>query len=142
MISFCSSSPSITLFLTSRNFVVPYCKLLVMYFNSISVWRCVLGIEFWMDSPIHGKSCAIVCQLSVFETIFKVLHNGWSSRFLPSGPGSIPCIPKKNWRNFTEKELPMPRLIHSAAAQSSGHQRLNYVDRTHLVLASGNLILH
>ena len=36
-----------------------------------------------------------------------------------------------------KKLLVLPRLIDSTAAKSSGQQRLNYVDRTHLVLASG-----
>ena len=41
-----------------------------------------------------------------------------------------------------KKLLVLPRLIDSTAAKSSGQQRLNYVDRTHLVLASGKLVLH
>ena len=40
-----------------------------------------------------------------------------------------------------EKIVDVARLIDSAGAQSSGQQRLNYVDGTHLVLASGKLVL-
>ena len=51
----------------------------------------------------------------------------------PVAPGSNPGIPK----TFSDKKLSMlPKLI---AAQSSGQQRLNKVDRTHL--ASGKLVL-
>ena len=33
------------------------------------------------------------------------------------------------------------RLIGGAAAESSGQQRLNFIDRIHLVLVSGKLVL-
>ena len=56
----------------------------------------------------------------------------------PAPPSSIPGI----CEIFSDKKLLMlPRLSNSAAAQSSGQQRLNYVDRTHLALASGKLVL-
>ena len=60
-------------------------------------------------------------------------------RFLasyPAAPVSIPGVPKKIPRIFADKKLSMlPRLI------DSGQQRLNYIDQTHLVLASGKQVL-
>ena len=47
----------------------------------------------------------------------------------PAAPGSIPGILK----NFSEF-LMVPRLIYGAATWSSGQQRLDNVDQTHLVL--------
>ena len=35
----------------------------------------------------------------------------------------------------------LKRFISGASAKSSGQQRLNYIDQTHLVLASGKLVL-
>ena len=59
------------------------------------------------------------------------------------------AFPKFFPGHFSEKEKiglmkklsMLPRLISSTAAQSSGQQRPNYIDRTHLVLASGKLVL-
>ena len=63
-------------------------------------------------------------------------HRGYHSRFAPSSSGFESWHFQKN----SEKKLSMmPRLIDGTAAQSSGRQRLKYVDRTHLVLASGKL---
>ena len=53
----------------------------------------------------------------------------------PAAPNSIPGVPN----NFSEF-LMLPRLIDGAAAQSSGQQRHNNVDQTHLVLASLKLV--
>ena len=47
----------------------------------------------------------------------------------PATPGSIPGAPK----NFSES-LMLLRLIDGAAAQRSGQQTLNNIDRTHLAL--------
>ena len=50
----------------------------------------------------------------------------------------IPAIPKK----ILEKKLPMlPRIIDGAAAYSSGQQRLNNVNQSNLVQASGKLVI-
>ena len=50
----------------------------------------------------------------------------------PSGPGSFPGIPNNfYWRKTLF--LMFPRLIDSAAGYSSGQQRLNNVNSTHLV---------
>ena len=55
-----------------------------------------------------------------------------------AAPGLFPGIPDI----FSKKKLSMLlRFIDSPAAQSSGQQRLNYVDRAHLVVASGMLVL-
>ena len=51
----------------------------------------------------------------------------------PAALGSIPGVPPKI--------SILPRFINSAAAQSSGQQRLNIVDRTHLELDSGERVL-
>ena len=65
----------------------------------------------------------------------------------PVAPGLIPGIPKVFPRKFSEKNclgeknVDVARLINSAAAYSSGQQRLNYIYLTHLVLASGKLVL-
>ena len=56
----------------------------------------------------------------------------------PAAPGLNPGVPKK----FSEEKLSMLlRLIDSAAAQSSVQQRLDNVNQTHLVQASGKLVL-
>ena len=60
------------------------------------------------------------------------LHNGTMDSalaFHPAAPDSIPGVPV----NFYEF-LMLQRLIDGAAAQSSGQQRLDNIDRTHLVL--------
>ena len=60
----------------------------------------------------------------------------------PAAQGSIPekfpwNVSEKKWRKIVD----VARLINSTAAQSSGQQRLNSVDWTHLVPASGKLVL-
>ena len=53
----------------------------------------------------------------------------------PAAPGSNPSTPK----NFSEQILKLLRVINSTALNSG--QRLDNVDPTHLVLASGKLVL-
>ena len=56
----------------------------------------------------------------------------------PAAPGSNPGVPKV----FSKTNCLDARFIDSTSASSSGQQRLNYIDRTNLVLASGKLVLH
>ena len=59
----------------------------------------------------------------------------------PAAPGSIPGDPEFfSEKFFWEKEIVDVAKVNRQQC-CSGQQRLNYVDRTHLVLASGKLVL-
>ena len=76
-------------------------------------------------------------------------HRGRVCASHPAAPGLIPGVPEVCSQKFFRegkivlmKKLSMlPRLINSTAASRSGQERLNYIDWTHLVLASGKLVL-
>ena len=50
----------------------------------------------------------------------------------PAAPGSIPSVPDF----FIGKKFDVTEVYDGAAAQSSGQQRLENVDQTHLVLVA------